>query len=249
MQATSGRTALRLGLFGSGKLGSVIARAAGDRLVWQVTRQAPPPQPVDVAIEASAGAAVGARVDWALATRTPLVIGTTGWQIDDLADRVGDRIGVVVAPNFSLAVLLLQRLTAVLARFCALDPARDPYLIEQHAMTKHDAPSGTALLLARTLLAGCPRKTGWRLGGPLAAHELSLGVLRTGSSYSAHLVGMDAPAETIELRHAARGAMAFADGALAAAEWIRTRKGVHGMDAVAAGVLDPLFAPPAGGAS
>lgn len=231
----------RIGLFGDGRLGGAIAAHLGERLAWQVTRAAPPDGPVDVAIEASHASAVPARLEWALARGVPLVIGTTGWDLPDLHDRVGDRIGVVTAPNFSLGVALLRRFTLVLARFAARDERLDPYLIEHHQQYKHDAPSGTAKLLAATMLEGCRRKHGWRLGGPLDPHDLSVAVVRAGSTYSEHRVGIDAPAEVLELRHTARSAMAFADGALAAATWIRTRKGVFTMDDVAASVLDPLF--------
>ena len=230
----------RIGLFGQGRLGSAIAARAGDRLAWCVTRQAPP-GPADVAIEASAGAAVEARLRWALATGTPLVIGSTGWDLPDLAARVAERIGVVTAPNFSLGIALLRRFALVLARFAALDPERDPYLVEHHHARKHDAPSGTAKLLAETMLAGIPRKRAWAIGGPLAADRLSVAVVRAGATYSEHRVGIDAPAEVLELVHTARSAAAFADGALIAARWIQSRRGVYTMDDVAGSVLDPLF--------
>lgn len=240
-----------LGVFGRGRLGAAIAAAAGARLRWHVSREAPPAGPLDAAIEASSGSVVADRLAWALANRVPLVIGSTGWQLPDLVQRVGDRIGVVVAPNFSLGVALLRRLSLALARFAAQDPDRDPYLIEHHHARKHDAPSGTARLLADTLLAGCPRKRGWQLGGqydgPLAADQLSVAVVRAGSTYSSHTVGVDAPAETIELTHTARNAGAFAAGALAAADWIVGRVGVFTMDDVAAATLAPLFDGLAGG--
>lgn len=239
--------ALRVGLFGAGRLGRAIAAQLGDRLVWQVTRTAPPATVVDVAIEAASGAAVPARLDWALATGTPLVIGSTGWDLPDLATRVGDRIGVVVAPNFSLGVALLRRFALVLGRFAARDAELDPYVIEHHQARKHDAPSGTAKLLAATLLDGCPRKRSWAIGGPLAEDELSIGVVRAGSTYSEHRVGVDAPAEVLELVHTARSAAAFAAGAVAAATWICGRKGVFPMDDVARCVLDPLFTGLGGG--
>jgi len=235
-------TRMRIALFGNGRLGAAIAAHLGDRLAWQVTRERPPHADVDVAIEASGGDAVEGRLAWALEHRVPLVIGSTGWQLDDLVERVGDRIGVVTAPNFSLGVALLRRFSLVLARFASRDAALDPYVIEHHQAKKHDAPSGTAKLLAATMLDGCERKRSWRVGGPLADDELSVGVVRAGSTYSEHRVGVDAPAEVLELRHTARSAQAFADGALAAAEWIRSRKGVHSMDDVARSVLDPLFA-------
>lgn len=232
---------LRIGLFGRGRLGTALAQRLGDDVVWQVTREAPPPARVDVAIEVSSGTQVPARVDWALATGTPLVIGSTGWDLPDLASRVRSRLGVVKAPNFSLGVALLRRFSLVLARFCARSETLDPYIVEHHQAKKHDAPSGTAKLLAETVLAGCPRKRAWALGGPLQPEQLSVAVLRAGSTYSEHTVGMDAPAEVLELVHTARGPAAFVDGALAAAHWIRSRQGLFTMDDVAASVLDPLF--------
>ncbi len=231
-----------IGLFGKGRLASAIAAAAGTRVLWQVTRQAPPDVRVAVAIEASSGAAVRGRVEWALRTGTPLVIGSTGWDSADLAAVVGNRIGVVVAPNFSLTVALLRRLCLVLGRFCAQDEGRDPYLLEHHHARKTDAPSGTAKLLAASLLEGCPRKRSWAMGGPLQPDQLSVGVLRAGTTYSDHVVGIDAPDEVLELRHSSRSAAAYARGALLAADWIQGRRGVHTMDKVAASALDPLFA-------
>ncbi len=231
----------RIGLFGKGRLATAIANQGGDAIVWQVARETPPAAPVDVAIEASSGAAVPARLQWALATGTPLVIGSTGWDLPDLEARTAQRIGVVTAPNFSLGVALVRRLSLAVARFAALDPTRDPYVIEHHQAKKHDAPSGTAKLLARTLIEGCPRKTAWKVGGPLRPDELSVAVVRAGSTYSEHRVGIDAPDEVIEVVHTARSAMAFASGALTAAAWIRGKKGVFTMDDVARSVLDPLF--------
>jgi len=237
----SARQMPAIGVFGRGRLGNVIAEAAGSALVWQVGREAPPATRVDAAIDASSGLAVEAHLVWALETHTPFVIGSTGWDIPDLEARVGARIGVVVAPNFSLSVSLMRRLTTVLGRFAALDPTRDPYIVEHHHARKHDAPSGTACLLAKSLLEACPRKTSWAVGGPLAPEQLAIAVIRAGTTYSTHTVGLDQPAEVLEVHHASRSAAAYAEGALTAARWVLGRTGVFSFDAVAADVLDPLF--------
>ncbi|HET8901075.1 MAG TPA: 4-hydroxy-tetrahydrodipicolinate reductase [Holophagaceae bacterium] len=235
---------MKIGVFGKGRLGSVIAEVAGDQLAWQTGRETPPNGRVDAAIEASAAAAVPARLEWALATGTPLLIGTTGWSIPSLDAKVDGRIGVLVAPNFSLTMALYARISLVLARFAALDEACDPYLVEHHHARKHDAPSGTAKQLAATLLKGCPRKTEWTIpaiGVPLAPHQLNVSSIRAGHTYSSHTVGLDAPGETLELTHAARSARPYAEGALRAATWIQGRKGLFTMDDVARDLLDPLF--------
>ena len=240
---------IRIGLFGSGRLGQAIAAHLGDRLAWQVTREEPPHANVDAIIEASSGSQVPARLDWALKHKVALVVGSTGWEIADLEERVGNDIGVVTAPNFSLGVALLRRLSLVMARFSSRSETLDPYIVEHHQANKHDAPSGTAKLLAATILDGCTRKDNWRIGGPLQPNELSVAVMRSGHTYSEHRVGIDAPAEVLEMRHTARSPMAFADGALAAASWIQGKTGVFTMDDVSAAVLDPLFTGLEGGSN
>lgn len=235
---------MRIGVFGKGRLGSAIAEAAAGDLAWQVSRETPPAEPVDAAIEASAAAAVPARVAWAIATGTPLLIGTTGWVIPDLAAQVADRTAVLVAPNFSLTMALYARLSLVLSRFAALDEGTDPYLVEHHHARKHDAPSGTAKQLAATLLKGCPRKTEWvipAIGVPVAPHQLNVSSIRAGHTYSSHTVGLDSPGETLELTHAARNPSPYAEGALRAAGWLQGRRGLFTMDEVARDLLDPLF--------
>lgn len=234
-------TAPRLGLFGKGRLGSAIAAEAGAALAWQVGREERPTTPVAVAIDASVAEAVEAHLAWALETGTDLVIGTTGWSVPDLEGRVAGRIGVLAASNFSLSVALMARFATVLGRFAALDPARDPFLVERHHRLKADAPSGTAKTLAAALLRGCPRKTEWTLGTP-APHQLSIGVVRAGAEFGTHTVGLDAPAELLELTHIARSRAPFAQGALAAAQWLHGRRGVFTMEDLAADLLDPLFA-------
>ena len=234
---------MKIGMFGRGRLATAIATLGGEKITWQVGRNQEPPSRVDVAIDASMGDAAEAHVKWALETSTDLVIGTTGWSIPDLQERVGDLIGVVVAPNFSLSIALYARLSLVMARFSALDTGRDPYIVEHHHARKKDAPSGTAKLLAKVIMKGCPRKTEWTLQGPgdLKEHQLSVSSIRAGHTYSSHIVGIDAPAETLELHHASRSPMAYADGALRVSAWIHGRKGVFTMDQFSEETLEPLF--------
>jgi 4-hydroxy-tetrahydrodipicolinate reductase len=234
-------TGPRIGIFGRGRLGLAIAAEAGAAVAWQVDQGEYPSGPVDVVIDASVAEAVEAHLDWALATGTDLVIGATGWSMPDLEARVGGRIGVLTASNFSLTVALMARLATVLGRFAALDPARDPYLVEHHHRLKADAPSGTAKTLAAAVMAGLPRKTEWTLSTP-APHQLSIGVIRAGAEVGTHTVGLDAPAEVLELTHMARSRAPFAQGALLAAHWLHGRKGLYTMDDLATELLDPLFA-------
>ena len=94
----------------------------------------------------------------------------------------------------------------------------DPYLVEWHRRTKADRPSGTALELSRRIIAAHPRKqrTAQLLAhGAPAPEELDVAVIRAGSAPGMHLVGFDAPGESLELRLTARDRSAYAAGAVA----------------------------------
>ena len=235
---------LRVGIFGRGRLGSAVLENAKDAkgltVAWALGRGYAPRSPVDVVLDASHADAVRDHVEWAVRTGSDLVIGTSGWTIPDLADLVGDRIGVLTAPNFSLAAALLRRLALVLARFSASYPEADLGITEKHHNKKADAPSGTAKSLAAALVEGCPRYTGWSLA-PAAPGKVSVASLRTGYEVGFHEVLLDAPSETMTLTHEARSRDLFARGALEALRWIRGRKGVYSFDDMAAEMLDPLF--------
>jgi 4-hydroxy-tetrahydrodipicolinate reductase len=241
---------VRLGVFGRGRLGAVVtaaAHAAGWEVAWTLGRAEAPSEPVDVAVDASVGGAVAGHLAWCVERRVDYVVGATGFDLPDLRARADARIGVVVAPNFSLTVALAARLASVLARYAAREERFDPWVAEKHRASKRDAPSGTARMVAETMLADLPRKTAWRLAdreGAFAPHELSIGVLRAGYGAGELSFGLDAPEETLEIRHEARGPGAYASGALAACRFVRGRKGVFTMDDVARDVLDPLFAAP-----
>lgn len=237
---------MRIGLFGRGRLGSAIlsaaTRHANLELAWAVDQGEKPSGPVDVAIDATIAEAVEGNLAWALDTGTDLIIGATGWEMADLEKRVGDRIGVLTATNFSLTVALMARISTVIGKYAQMDPSRDPYVFEHHHRLKADAPSGTAKTLAAAVLKGCPRKTEWTMGTP-ALHQLHMSVLRAGTEFGLHTVGIDAPSETLEVTHHARSREPFAEGALTAAQWLHGRKGLYTMDDLASALLNPLFAP------
>jgi len=237
---------IRVGIFGRGKLGSAIAQAmegASDlQLVWHVDQGEAPSGPVDVALAASAAPAIEGHLQWALETGSSLVIGVTGWEVSEhLAERIGDRIGVLVSPNFSLTVALMGRLATVMGRFAALDPALDPYILEHHHRMKVDAPGGTATYLANSVLKGCPGKSSWTMDPNPSPEQLHVAVIRAGAQFGEHTVGLDGAAETLTLTHTARSRALFGGGALQAIRWAKGRKGLFSFNDFAKGVLDPLF--------
>ena len=221
-------------ILGDGGLGTAVAEAGrrrGD--VVRVLGRPKAGRPDTVATNLSSALDAGNR---------RFVIATTGWTGDRaLVEGLlsGHDAAAVAASNFSLGVALFGRLidTAV-ALFGRLEDF-DPYLVEWHRRAKLDRPSGTARDLAGRIVDGHPS-----LSGP---DDLEVVSIRAGSSPGMHLVGFDAPGETVELRLTARDRSAYAAGILASADWL-TRlprpAGLHPFDPIVDELLarDPIAA-------
>lgn len=221
---------LRLGIWGRGRLGGAIAATEDDAItvIWHLDRRGTPSDDVDVVIDASVATAVSGHLDWAVKAGVPVVIAATGWRMDDLAARVGDATGVVVAPNGSLTVALMTRLAGLFGAFAETMGSAEGWLLDHHHSGKLDAPSGTALCLAEAFR----RRAG---------SDLPIASLRAGHEIGNHILGLDAAGETLELHHRVRSRATFASGLLCAARWLRGRRGVFSMEDVACDVLGPLF--------
>ena len=165
-----------------------------------------------------------------------LVIGTTGWY--ERADEVRTAIesagsGCIWSPNFSLGVQLFLRLAREAGRLADVLEEYDVHVHEAHHRHKVDHPSGTAIHLAEVLLETIGRKTTWREepaeGVPDPA-VLWVSSARAGETPGTHEVALEGPADSVVLRHTARGRDGFARGAVAAAEWVNGRKGFFSID-------------------
>jgi 4-hydroxy-tetrahydrodipicolinate reductase len=219
---------MRVLLVGYGKMGQLVGELAG-QYDCEVAGVIDPASPrhggaadadcwtgIDVAIDFSTADSVVTNAP-ALARRgISLVVGTTGWAPHEAALRqaIADSgVGIVVAPNFSTGVVLFEAIVAHAARLFAAQAEFGAFLQESHHAAKQDAPSGTALLLKRSMeQAGFPR-------------QIDVASTRAGFIPGTHAVGFDGPAETITLTHAARDRTAFARGALAAARWVQGKRG------------------------
>jgi 4-hydroxy-tetrahydrodipicolinate reductase len=165
------------------------------------------------------------------------VIGTTGLDAEDerLIATAAERSVTVKSGNMSLGVNLLAALVERAAR--ALDQDFDIEVLEMHHNRKVDAPSGTALLLARAAAQGrnidlAQHSVRTRDGHTGARHvgDIGFAVLRGGSVVGDHSVLFAGPAERIEFTHRAEDRMIFARGAVKAALWGRGRNpGLYSM--------------------
>lgn len=195
-----------------------------------------------VAVDFSVAGAVAATVRAAAGNGVNVVVGTTGWDAEREAVEASVRragTAILSAPNFSIGMLLFERIVRAAARL--VDGARgleayDVHLSETHHRKKTDHPSGTARRLAELLVRELDGKAGWsrelREGAAVDQATLQVSASRVGSVFGTHSVGIDGPNDRIVLRHEARSRAGFALGAVLAAEWIEGRSGVFTLNDV-----------------
>jgi 4-hydroxy-tetrahydrodipicolinate reductase len=181
----------------------------------------------DVYIDFTAPAATRVAAESARKRELPAVIGTTGLSSADEAaiDALAAVAPVVVSANFSLGVNVLLGLVRNAAR--ALGPEWDAEVVETHHRAKRDAPSGTALAIARAIAAGhgsdydqVKRHTRDGDVGARPLGEIGVSAVRGGDVVGEHTAYFFGAAERIEVSHRATSRAIFAAGALRAAAWV-----------------------------
>ena len=183
----------------------------------------------DVALDFSSSAAARGNLQACRAARKPLLLGTTGFgaELDADLEATAREVALLVAPNTSLGAALLAELTRQAAR--ALPAGFDIDVLELHHRLKRDAPSGTALALARTAaearglpVPGSDASPG-RPSGPRPEDQIGVASLRAGDIVGEHTVIFCGAGEELVLTHRARERGVFARGALSAALWLSSR--------------------------
>jgi 4-hydroxy-tetrahydrodipicolinate reductase len=249
------RKTLTFASCGIGRMGSLvasIARERGHRVALELdsktnvegsglSREAM--RGVDVVFEFSRAGAALLNARRAAEGGCAVVVGTTGWdearareELMRLAEVHG--VGIMAAPNFSLAMRIFRKIVEAAALAAANDAELDVWIEESHHAGKADHPSGTALMLARTALEHLPRKHDILTllpDGPVPRDRLLVTSSRGGYEPGLHRVVIDGADECITLVHQARSRRAFASGAVRAAEWLAGRKGCYTLDDMLAG--------------
>jgi 4-hydroxy-tetrahydrodipicolinate reductase len=190
---------------------------------------------VEVAVDFTKGEYAPEHVAWAIEHGTHIVVGTTAFEVDE-AWRDAP-VGVVVAPNFAIGAVLMQRFAAEAAKHL---PAVE--IVELHHEGKADAPSGTAAATADAVAAA--RTEAWE--GP---SKESLAGVRGGERsgiriHSIRLPGLVAHQEvilggqgqTLTIRHDSTDRTSFVPGVLLAIRWAPTHPGLtEGLAPILAG--------------
>ncbi len=176
----------------------------------------------DVIVDFSHASATDGVLEFAVANSIPCVIGTTGHNDAQLAHiaKAAELIPVFHSGNMSVGIAVLLQLAKQAARAF---PDADIEIIEVHHKYKADAPSGTALMLAKAIEQVRPnaRRVLGRSGQcKRAPQDIGISAVRMGNVVGEHKVCICTESQTITLEHKAHTRALFAEGALTAAAYI-----------------------------
>ncbi|MBE6175188.1 MAG: 4-hydroxy-tetrahydrodipicolinate reductase [Rikenellaceae bacterium] len=188
---------------------------------------------VDVAIEFTTPATAYTNVRTCIECGTPVVSGTTGWhdRLAELQALCRERSSSMIwSSNYSLGVNITFRLNRYLAELMNRFEGYNVAIEEIHHTQKKDAPSGTAISLANDILERVERKQRWLNEPTEEADAIEITSLREGMVPGTHTVTYTSPDDEIVIKHTLFSRRALALGAVVAAEFVATRKGVFTID-------------------
>ncbi|MBF0263763.1 MAG: 4-hydroxy-tetrahydrodipicolinate reductase [Gammaproteobacteria bacterium] len=180
-----------------------------------------------VCIDFTLPAVTMANIDTCIASKTNMVIGTTGFtEVEKKRiEEAGKEIAIVFAPNFSVGVNLSFKLLEMAAK--VLGNNVDIEIIEAHHRHKIDSPSGTALgmgeAIANTLgrdLKECAVYGREGQTGERDRKTIGFETIRAGDIVGEHTALFADIGERLEITHKASSRMTFANGAVRAAHWL-----------------------------
>jgi 4-hydroxy-tetrahydrodipicolinate reductase len=190
---------------------------------------------IEVAIEFSSPAAAFNNICKCLNEKVPVVSGTTGW-LDDYNEVVEvcnkNKTAFIHSSNFSIGVNLLFRLNSEMAKQMERYNDYTVSIEEIHHTKKLDAPSGTAIALAGGIIDKHSRYKKWCTDNDKKDLCIPIRSIRQGDIPGTHTVTWDSEIDIISIKHEAKNRKGFALGAVIAAEYIHSRKGVFTMNEV-----------------
>ena len=226
---------MKIALLGYGKMGQVIEKIAMQRGHEIVVRKSIG-DPFDglenatVAIDFSAPDAAVENISTALNLGIPVISGTTGWlnDYDKMVQLCNEKNSAFISSsNFSLGVNILFELNTYLAKIMSKFEDYKIGIEEIHHTQKLDAPSGTAITLAKGVIENS-NYNNWTLENP-KSDAILINAKRIENVPGTHTVSYNSNVDLIEIKHLAHNREGFALGAVIAAEWIVGKHGVYTM--------------------
>ncbi len=235
---------MNIAIIGYGKMGKEIEQIAqerGHKIVLKITSDNVKEynfdnlKNVDAAIEFTSPDFAVNNINICLSANTPIVVGTTGWydRFTEVKQSVIEYEGsLLYATNCSVGVNLFFRLNKYLAQLMNNHKDYEVKIDETHHTQKVDAPSGTAISLAESVIKNLDSKDVWVLGDSHSKNQLSIKAHREENVPGTHNIKYSSEIDDIEIIHTAHSRKGFALGAVLAAEYISNKKGIFTMDDV-----------------
>lgn len=226
---------MKIALLGYGKMGKVIERIALERGHEIVLRKGGSTsfeglEDADVAIEFSIPEAAVANITECLNRNIPVISGTTGWleHYHNIATLCEEKKGAFIyGSNFSLGVNIFFELNSHLAKMMSTLKQYKVSMEEIHHTQKLDAPSGTAISLAKDIIAESGYAS-WAIENP-KEEDIFIDVKRIENVPGTHVITYDSEIDSIEIKHTAHSREGFALGSVVAAEWLVGKTGIFTM--------------------
>lgn len=232
---------LKIALLGYGKMGKAIeaiARQKGYTIVLKIGTEnldeltSENIQKADVAIEFSNPVSAVKNILFCLENNVPVLSGTTGWLQDlpMIEEKCRQHSGAFLyASNYSIGVNIFFELNKKLATLMQQHTDYNVVMEEVHHTQKMDSPSGTAITLAQQIIERLPAKNKWVNEAENNSSELSIISKRIDAVPGTHSVTYTSAIDDIEIKHTAHNRVGFAAGAIAAAEFLKDKKGIFSM--------------------
>ena len=233
---------MNIALIGYGKMGKAIEEIAisrGHSVVVKFNSQNPLEssqlRTTDVAIEFSQPDLALKHIKLCADGQIPIVVGTTAWEehLPEIINHIDKReASLIYSSNFSIGVNLLFEMNKHLARLMNDKTDYVASITEIHHTQKIDAPSGTAVTLAKDLISNHPTYLSWKLTGQsenMEKSDLPISAIREENVPGTHLISYTSEIDTLTIEHQAHNRKGFALGAVIAAEFIHKKQGVYTM--------------------
>lgn len=193
----------------------------------------------DAIIDFSVTAAIDDLLDYAVSTKTPVVVCTTGLSANQLEkiNEASKSVAVLRSANMSLGINTLMKILKIATDVLA-DRGFDIEIVEKHHNQKVDAPSGTALALADCINQELNNEYDYIYDRSTVREkrkkkEIGISAVRGGTIVGEHEVIYAGTDEVIEIKHTAYSKAIFAKGAIDAAKFLANKEaGMYDMSDV-----------------
>ncbi|MEO5990117.1 MAG: 4-hydroxy-tetrahydrodipicolinate reductase [Ferruginibacter sp.] len=232
---------MKIALIGYGRMGKAIEEIAiknGDEIVLKITSENKELfteeniKKADVAIEFTNPEVAFENIKSCLRSGVPVISGSTGWleNLPAVINLCNELSGTFLyASNFSIGVNIFFEINKKLASLMSSHSEYDVSMEEIHHTGKKDAPSGTAITLAQQIIQENKTKDSWTIEKTKSSNVVVITSKREDPAPGTHHVKYNSPTDDIEIIHTAHNRSGFAQGALAAASFVKNKKGVFSM--------------------